>query len=300
MAKWFDEKLRKENLRKETLRNMDSRYQKFSRKLSITHWLIIINVFVYLVVFFSIIFGVNEKKVISFVALQPINFFSGSIWTAFTSMFAHIWLPHLIFNMISLLFLGNFLERIIGRKKFLWFYLISGLFASIFYAVLSFYFGNSELGARIFVSPDSYAVGASGAIFGLAGLLSVLTPLMSVYLIAGPIIAIVVQSLLSLIIKQEAVLAMMNFVITVYIFFSIFSMFSYSSVIRRIAIPIRMHFWILPIAAIIPLFIVGLFVELPIGNTAHLGGLIAGMIYGFYLKKKYKKKTAMIRKYFSK
>ncbi|MBS3093269.1 rhomboid family intramembrane serine protease [Candidatus Pacearchaeota archaeon] len=299
MAPWFEKKLGKENLRKESLRRIDNSHQSFFRKLSITQWLIILNVIVYLLVFLTITFGANEKRVFSLIALQPNNFFSGSIWTAFTSMFTHIWLPHLIFNMISLLFLGNFLERIIGRKKFLWFYIFSGLVASIFYAALSYFFGSSDLGARIFVSPESYAVGASGAIFGLAGLLSVLTPFMSVYLIAGPIIAIVVQSLIGMVIEQEAILAMINFVITVYIFFSIFSMFSHSSVMRNIAVPIRMHFWILPIAAIVPLFIVGLFVELPIGNTAHLGGLIAGIFYGFYLKNKYKKKTAMISKYFS-
>ena len=39
---------------------------------------------------------------------------------------------------------------------------------------------------------------------------------------------------------------------------------------------------------------------LPIGNTAHLGGLLVGVGYGFYLKKKFPRKTAMISKYFSK
>jgi len=34
---------------------------------------------------------------------------------------------------------------------------------------------------------------------------------------------------------------------------------------------------------------------LPIGNVAHLGGLIIGLGYGFYLKRKYPRKTKMIR-----
>ena len=38
---------------------------------------------------------------------------------------------------------------------------------------------------------------------------------------------------------------------------------------------------------------------LPIGNTAHLGGLIIGLGYGFYLKKQYPRKTKMISKYFT-
>ena len=37
----------------------------------------------------------------------------------------------------------------------------------------------------------------------------------------------------------------------------------------------------------------------PIGNTAHFGGFVAGLAYGFYLRKKYKRKTAMISKMFS-
>jgi membrane associated rhomboid family serine protease len=38
---------------------------------------------------------------------------------------------------------------------------------------------------------------------------------------------------------------------------------------------------------------------LPIGNTAHLGGLIVGLGYGFYLKRAFPKKTEMISRYFS-
>jgi membrane associated rhomboid family serine protease len=37
----------------------------------------------------------------------------------------------------------------------------------------------------------------------------------------------------------------------------------------------------------------------PIGNTAHFGGLVAGLAYGAYLRTKYKRKTRMISKYFS-
>jgi membrane associated rhomboid family serine protease len=39
--------------------------------------------------------------------------------------------------------------------------------------------------------------------------------------------------------------------------------------------------------------------QIPIGNTAHLGGLVVGLIYGFYLKKKYPNKIKRISKIFS-
>lgn len=304
MEKWFDSKLEKSNLRRHTIRRIRGGKpfgftNNFFRKLSITNWLIILNVVIYLLVIILIALGVNELTVLSVFALQANGFFSGAFWTLLSSMFTHIWLPHLFFNMISLFFVGNFLEKIIGRKRFLWFYVISGLFAGFFYAILSFYFGVTELGARIFIDPNAHSVGASGAIFGIAGLLSILTPMMKVYLIAGPIIAIIIQSFLSILFPNAASLGIINFLVTFYIFFSIFSIFSFNPIIRRLSIPIRMHFWLLPLIAIIPLIIIGLFIQLPIGNTAHLGGLIAGLTYGQYLKKKYRKKINFISKYFN-
>ena len=47
---------------------------------------------------------------------------------------------HLFVNMFSLYFIGNFLEMIIGKKRFFWLYLISGLFAGLFFAFFAFVF----------------------------------------------------------------------------------------------------------------------------------------------------------------
>jgi len=60
-----------------------------------------------------------------------------------------------------------------------------------------------------------------------------------------------------------------------------------------------MKLWVAPIIAIVPLVLIGLFVDLPIGNSAHIGGLLIGLLYAFYLRKKYKRKTALIVDYFS-
>jgi membrane associated rhomboid family serine protease len=77
-------------------------------------------------------------------------------------------------------------------------------------------------------------------------------------------------------------------------------MFSFNPKTRRFALPLEMPFWLLPIIAIVPLVVIGLFVELPIANSAHFGGLLVGLLYGLYLKIKYPKKTAIISRYFSK
>jgi membrane associated rhomboid family serine protease len=199
--------------------------------------------------------------------------------------------------MFSLWFIGGFVEKIIGRRRFLIFYLAAGLFAGIIATLGAGYFGYG-IGANIFGSPTISMLGASGAIFGLAGLLAVLVPYSRVYLIAGPLIAIIVGSVVGSFVSNETLLTAIGFAINVYILLSILLMFSFNARTRKFILPIEMPFWLLPIVAIVPLMVIGLFVFLPIGNIAHLAGLIAGLAYGFYLKTKYKKKVMMLRRFF--
>ena len=264
------------------------------RSLSMTSKLIIANVAVFILVLILSIFVQNS---FDFLALKPSDFVRGiNLWTVVTSMFMHAGIMHLFFNMFSLWFIGRFAETIIGKKRFLYFYLISGLFAGIVFASLSGFFGFG-IGERIFGNPDIAGVGASGAIFGLIGLIAVLTPRNKVYLIAGPLIAIVLQATAEAVFPSSAVLTLLSLIVTVYIFISIFSIFSFNPRRMKIALPLEMQFWLLPIIAIVPLVIVGLFVPLPIGNTAHFGGLLAGIVYGLYLRKKYRKKIKLLNQY---
>jgi membrane associated rhomboid family serine protease len=269
----------------------------FLSSLSLNTIFILINVFAFII--FTILISTNILSV-DFIALKPSNIFQGKyLWTFITSMFMHAGFFHLFVNMFSLFFIGALVERIIGRKRYLWFYLLSGIFAGLFYTVFAYFFGGSIIGAKIFGSPDNLAVGASGAIFGLAGLLAVLIPKKKVYLIAGPLIAIILQAILNVVIPSASINNILNIFITIYIFFAIFSMLPFTGKASKIGIPIEMSFWFLPIVAIIPLIIIGLFVELPIGNIAHLGGLIIGLLYGWFLRMKYKNKTNYIREHFS-
>ena len=189
-------------------------------KLSITGWLILVNVFLYFI--FSILlasFGIEK-----YIYLQPYNLFTnGYFWTLLTSMFMHANFLHLFINMLSLFFIGKFLEMLIGKARFFWLYIISGLFAGLFFAGLSFLFGASDLGARLLGSPETFAVGASGAIFAIAGVLCFLTPRNKVYLIAGPIIAIILQVALQNLVSA-GINNIINIAVTAYILISIASM----------------------------------------------------------------------------
>ncbi|MEM4215346.1 MAG: rhomboid family intramembrane serine protease [Candidatus Pacearchaeota archaeon] len=173
------------------------------------------------------------------IAIQPSFILKGEkLWTIFTSMFMHANLMHLFVNMMSLLFLGSFLERLIGSKRFLFIYIVSGIVASLAFVFFALVF-KSDLNVP--------AVGASGAIFGVGGILAVLTPRLPVFILF---------------------------------------------------IPIAMPMWFGIVLMLAVMWIVSAIVGLPIGNTAHLGGFVAGLIYGFYLRIKYKRRVAILDRIF--
>jgi membrane associated rhomboid family serine protease len=277
---------------------MDYRLVSGRRKFhfSVNTILILINILMFILI--SILVAINPNFIVYF-SLNPSGILHGKyLWTFLTSMFSHVYFWHIAFNMISLFFVGVLVERILGPKRYLFFYLSAGLFAGIVFVLLAGFLGTNPLGASLFGSPDIAGLGASGAIFGLIGLLAILTPKNKVYLVAGPLIAIILEAVLINFLSPSLANTIDIFV-TIYVFFSIFAMFSSNSAIRKSVIPIDMPFWILPIVTIIPLFIIGIFVPLPIANSAHLGGLVFGLIYGLYLKYKFPRKTQMISRMFS-
>ena len=73
-------------------------------------------------------------------------------WRLLTALFVHGGFIHLALNMLALWMLGQSLEPMLGRVRYLALYLISGLGGSVMVALLA---------------PGSWTVGASGAIFGL-------------------------------------------------------------------------------------------------------------------------------------
>ena len=260
--------------------------RSFFGNFSITNQLIFINIILYIVSLFLLsIYG--ERFFLDNIAITPSLILAGTnFWTFITSMFSHISFFHIFVNMFSLFFVGNFLEKIIGRVRFIWVYLVSGLIGGIFFVLSGMIFSNNLPG-----------VGASGAIFGLLGVLAVLVPYSKIYLIVGPLILIFLQFTLRAFIPVNF-LPTFTMVINILIILMIFSIFSFNPNMRRFAVPLELPMWVLPIVVIVPLTIIGFFVNLPIGNSAHIGGLAMGLLYGFYLRKKFPRKINMIRKHF--
>ncbi|MBA4853698.1 rhomboid family intramembrane serine protease [Emticicia sp. BO119] len=91
------------------------------------------------------------------------------IWQPFTYMFMHGDWGHIISNMFALLIFGSGIETFFGSKRFLIYYLVTGIGASFIYSFVNMY-------DMIQFSPDSEVysilaktpmVGASGAVFGI-------------------------------------------------------------------------------------------------------------------------------------
>jgi rhomboid protease GluP len=123
--------------------------------------LIAVNVTIFLLVYRG---GseVSGKVLVDSGALVPSLVQGGEWWRLFTAIFLHASIPHILFNMTSLFAIGVLAERLYGSLKFLAIYLGSGLIGSLVS------FGYAVVSGTSLSDPH---VGASGAIFGIAGAL---------------------------------------------------------------------------------------------------------------------------------
>ena len=175
--------------------------------LNLLWFLIGLNVLIFIITF------AMPQEVISLLGLRP-DLLSEQPWTMISSIFVHGSIWHVLFNMISLYFLGSFFFRAAGERNFLAVFFLGGLAGNILFVLLA--------------NPFSTGIGASGAVFAVGGALAVLVPRVRVYILF---------------------------------------------------IPIAMPLWV----AILIFF---LFSFLPrIAWQAHLGGVLAGVIAGFILRR---------------
>lgn len=130
----------------------------------VTYTLVALNVLVYIVEiaypkaidYAGMIGGAYDNSTHGFVGVA-----FGDVYRLLSSAFLHeplgsgFGILHIAFNMWALILIGPALERLLGRVRFLAIYVISALGGSVLFFLLA--------------SPNSLAIGASGAIFGLFG-----------------------------------------------------------------------------------------------------------------------------------
>lgn len=185
--------------------------------------LIIINVALFLTVNLS--YHLAHINLLPYLALQIGGMeFIYKFWTLFTYMFVHEGLGHLFYNMLLLYFSSQLFFMILGEKKLVYVYVMSGLCG----AALVLIFGLLIPGSFF----NSILLGASASVLGVVMVMAVYTPNYPV-------------SLFGLLQMPYKYFALLIFIVSTLIDFS---------------------------------FNTG-------GKISHLGGVIFGLLYGYYLKK---------------
>ncbi len=145
-----------------------------TRPATFTFVFLAVNVFVFLLMQFA--GGTENTDVLRQYGAKFNSLINaGEWWRLVTPVFIHIGYLHLLVNMYSLFALGPYVERLYGSARFVFFWVVTGIAG-----VLASYLASSSgrhpagmLGRFLFRSGDGPSAGASGALFGLVGVLFV-------------------------------------------------------------------------------------------------------------------------------
>ena len=140
--------------------------------------LLIINILMY----FGTVALMGDSRVILAMYYPASDFFRP--YQIVTHMFMHADLGHLAFNMLTLFFLGTWVERVWGTRRFVFFYLFSGLGAALTHLLFMYYEVN-YLGVTSAINIP--VLGASGAVYGVLVAFAVLFPNHRLMLLFPPI-----------------------------------------------------------------------------------------------------------------
>lgn len=95
-------------------------------------------------------------------------------WRFVTPIFLHVNLLHLLVNMYSLWIIGPYVEKLYGSAKFVVFWVLTGIAGVVAsYLTVRPSLATNSMARFIFKAADEPSVGASGALFGLVGVLFV-------------------------------------------------------------------------------------------------------------------------------
>ena len=149
-----------------------------SRPATFTFLFLVANVFLYLLM--SLSGGAQGAVLLAYGA--KLNYLidqEGQWWRFVTPVFLHVRLPtlgplHLLSNMYGLFMLGPYVEKLYGSARFVVFWVLAGVAGVVAsYLAVRPEWARGALGQFLFKPYDSPSAGASGALFGLMGVLFV-------------------------------------------------------------------------------------------------------------------------------
>jgi rhomboid protease GluP len=150
-----------------------------TRPATFTIVFIIANVFIFLLTLFAS-GGANDDARFNAILIAygaKVNYLiqQGQWWRFVTPIFLHGGFTHLLMNMYGLWILGPYVERLYGSAKFVVFWVLTGIAGVVasYLTVRPALHAAGPIGRFLFKAEDVASVGASGALFGLIGVLFV-------------------------------------------------------------------------------------------------------------------------------
>ncbi|MDR0681281.1 MAG: rhomboid family intramembrane serine protease [Dysgonamonadaceae bacterium] len=158
----------------------------------VTRNLLIINVIVWLACFLFEMININLSGILGLHYFQAKRFY---IYQLITYMFTHVEFSHLFFNMFALFMFGGLIERTWGPKRYLIYYMVTGVGAGLIQMLVSYLHIRSLISGinldllNVSSLYDLYPVtiGASGSVFGLLLAFGMLFPNLPLYIMFIPI-----------------------------------------------------------------------------------------------------------------
>lgn len=143
------------------------------------------------------------------------------VWQVITHMFMHGGFMHILFNMYALWAFGSPIEQVLGKNKFIFFYFSAGIGAAVIHSLVNYYHFQAGYNALLdagmgqeaivnlletgqystgildsisqdmlrefYISYNTPAVGASGAIYGILVAFGMLFPNVELFLLFVPV-----------------------------------------------------------------------------------------------------------------
>ncbi|MEN9576609.1 MAG: hypothetical protein RL514_4464 [Verrucomicrobiota bacterium] len=141
------------------------RQPSFRTSLTVTQKLMIVLGVVFALQCINVVYLKTSAE--PYLALTTDGLKSGFVWQLFTFQFLHGGLFHLLMNLLGLWFLGSWVERVLGTKRYLFFFALCGLG------------GGLLQGALMLLFPGHYGSLLYGASAGTSGMLALFAVLES-------------------------------------------------------------------------------------------------------------------------
>jgi len=143
----------------------------------ITRTLLVLNVIVYAIQQFTGFTLIGPFALWPLASLEHPELPHFQVWQVITYSFLHHGFEHIFFNMFALFMFGGDVERLLGPRRFLIYYLVCVVGAAVAQLLVMRGGGN----------PAAYTIGASGGVFGLLLAFGMAFPQRRILLLFPPI-----------------------------------------------------------------------------------------------------------------